>query len=317
MPDRQLISVVIPLYNEANNVRPLYDALGSVFASLDVEHEFIFVDDGSTDGTTAALGEIAHADPSARVIELSRNFGKEIAVTAGVRAAKGDACIIMDADLQHPPALIPEFIRRWRGGAEVVIGVREGGAGGFLRRVCSRAYYAILGAISETRVIPNATDFRLLDRAVIDQFNRFTEKSRMNRALIDWLGFRREYVTFAAPPRADGKSRYGTVRLVRLAVSSIVSHSLFPLKFAGYLGVSITLVSGALGAFIFVEKYVLADPLELNISGPAILAVINLFLVGIVLTCLGLIALYIANIHGEVTGRPLYVVRSRRNFPSE
>jgi len=166
---------------------------------------------------------------------------------------------------------------------------------------------AFLGCANEAPKPPT-------DRAVIDEFNRFTERRRMTRALIDWLGFRREYVTFAAAPRAEGVSQYGTARRFKLAMTSVVSHSMFPLRLAGYLGMLITLGSGLLGVFILIEKYVLNDIWHMNFSGPAILAVINLFLIGIVLSCLGLIALYIANIHGEVINRPLYAIRVRRNL---
>jgi glycosyltransferase involved in cell wall biosynthesis len=315
MSDHKRISIVIPAYNEERNLPALFDALKKTFTTLDADAEFIFIDDGSTDTSLAVMEKLASQDPRVRVIGLSRNFGKEIATTAGVHACTGDACIMIDADLQHPVELIPEFIRRWRGGAEVVVGVRESDADATsFRRLSSSAFYALMNAIAETPITPNATDFRLLDRAVIDEFNRFTERRRMTRALIDWLGFRREYVPFSANRRNEGVTRYGTLCRLRLAMSSIVSHSLFPLKLAGYLGVLITLVAGALGLFILVEKYFLRDPLHMGFSGSAILAVINLFLVGIMLSCLGLIALYIANIHGEVINRPLYAVRVRRNL---
>lgn len=315
MQERKLLSIVIPVYNEESNLPRIYDALTGVVSELDVDREIIFVDDGSIDGTAVALERLAAQDPIVKVIEFARNFGKEIAVSAGIQHCKGDACIVIDADLQHPVDLILEFVRRWRDGAEVVVGVRQPGGGEpFMRRVSSGLYYAAINAISDHEVTPRATDFRLLDRAVIDEFKRFTEHTRMTRALIDWLGFRREFVPFVANERADGEPRYGTVKRIRLAVSSFITHSFFPLKFAGYLGVTITLVSGALGLFIFVERYLLGDPWNMKFTGPAILAVINMFLVGIILSCLGLIALYVANIHREVTNRPLYSVRRTRNL---
>lgn len=159
-----------------------------------------------------------------------------------------------------------------------------------------------------------ATDYRLLDRKVITQFNRLTEKNRITRGLIDWLGFNRDYVYFKVKPRKFGQAPYNFAKLSQLAMSSFANHSLFPLKFAGYLGIFITFFAGILGLFIFIERYVLKDPLNLDISGTAMLAVFTLFLVGVILVCLGLIALYIANIHQEVSGRPLYVVKERGNF---
>lgn len=314
MEARKRLSIIVPVYDEEKNLAALFEALKKATSNTDLDAEFVFVDDGSRDGSLALLEKLAAGDARLKIVELARNFGKEIAVTAGVHACTGDACVMIDADLQHPPELIPEFVRRWRGGAEVVIGVRTRNPGESLfRQYGAKAFYALMSAASETPVTPNATDFRLLDRSVIDEFNRFTERRRMTRALIDWLGFRREYVPFEARERNDGASRYGNVRLVRLAVSSFVAHSLFPLKLAGYLGILITFFSGALGLFIFAEKYLLDDPLDLNFSGPAILAVINLFLVGIMLCCLGLIALYVANIHAEVANRPLYAVRARKD----
>jgi dolichol-phosphate mannosyltransferase len=307
------ISIIVPIFNEEANLAPLHEALVRALNGIPYAREIIFVDDGSTDGTPNVLARIAGHDLDVRVVTFSRNFGKEAAITAGIHHCTGDACILIDADLQHPPALIPEFIRKWKAGAEVVVGVRTRNPGdGLLRRIGSSLFNRIMNALSETPARPNATDFRLLDGIVIDEFRRLTEHGRLSRSLIDWLGFRREFVEFEASARRSGSSRFGTFALVRLALSSIVSHSLLPLKFAGYLGVVITLTSGLLGAFIFVENYVLDDPLQLNFSGPAILAVINLFLVGIMLCCLGLIALYIANIHSEVRNRPLYVMRRKR-----
>lgn len=171
-----------------------------------------------------------------------------------------------------------------------------------------------MAGISDVELMPNSTDFRLLDRVVIDEFNRFTEKNRITRGLIDWLGFKREYLYFDAGPRANGEAGYNFFKLARLAVNSMVSLSLFPLKFAGYLGIFITIASGLLGLFIVGEKYLFHDPWKMYFSGSAILVVVILFLVGIVLVCLGLTALYIANIHGEVVNRPLYVVRNRINL---
>ena len=180
---------------------------------------------------------------------------------------------------------------------------------GFVKKAGSYFFYKVINQISDMEIVTRATDFRLLDRAVIDEFNKLTEKNRMTRALIDWLGFRREYVYFEANERIHGVPAYGFWKLVHLAFNSVISFSLFPLKLAGYLGIIITIFSGSLGVFIFVTRYVTH---ELDFSGPAILAVIILFLIGIVLICLGLIALYIANIHAEVTNRPMYIIRKER-----
>ena len=192
-----------------------------------------------------------------------------------------------------------------------MVGVRDGERSqGLVRNASSRAYYGILSRISATAITPRATDYRLLDRVVIDEFNRFTERNRLSRGLIDWLGFERDYLYFTAAPRTKGQS-YSRIKLTRLALNSFVSHSMLPLRLAGYLGIVITFVSGLGGLFIIIERYILNDPWHLHFSGPAQLAVILVFLVGIILICLGLIALYIANIHDEVMNRPIYVVRRR------
>jgi dolichol-phosphate mannosyltransferase len=273
--------------------------------------ELIFVNDGSNDDTSECVKKLRRLDPRIRLIELARNFGKEIAVTAGINRASGNAAITLDADLQHPPDLIPELIAGWRQGNEVVVGIRQDGHShsSIAKRFFSKLFYRIMGIISETEVIPNATDYRLIDRVVIDEFNRFTERNRLTRGLIDWLGFSRSYVSFKPAKRYSGEATYSYFKLIKLALNSFVSMSLLPLRMASYLGTVIILVSLPLGIFIFIEKYAMRDLYHFNFSGPAILAVILLFLCGVIISALGIIALYIANIHGEVMNRPLYVAR--------
>lgn len=278
-------------------------------------HEIIFIDDGSSDRSVAAIQQIARNDPAVRIIEFTRNFGKEIATSAGLRFCQGAAAIILDADLQHPIDLIPDFIKKWEQDIPVVIGVRtSAGYDSVFRRIGSWLFYKIMNAISETEIVPNATDFRLLDRSVIEEFNHFTERNRLTRGLIDWLGFRTEYIHFIAEPRQSGQARYNYLKLIKLAVSTFVSHSLFPLKLAGYIGVLITFFSGCLGLFMLITEVWTGDPWQLDFSGPALLAALNLFLIGIVLSCLGLVALYIGNIHAEVINRPLYVVKTAKKI---
>ncbi len=309
---KKLISIIIPVFNEEKNIPLIYVEIINVWRkhinlSSSYDCEVIFVNDGSEDNSLAELERISERDERVKIIDFSRNFGKEMAVTAGINHCRGSACLSMDADLQHPAELIPEFIAKWEKGAEVVIGIRKKNKGeGLVKKIGSYFFYKIINGISRTKIIPNATDFRLLDRIVINEFNKLSEKNRMTRALIDWMGFKRDYVYFSASERLHGKASYNFLNLVRLAFNSIISLSLFPLKLAGYLGIVITLLSGSLGIFIFIEDYVLG---RMEFSGPAILAVIILFLVGIILICLGLMALYIANIHTEVINRPMYIVR--------
>jgi len=312
---KQLISVVIPCCNEEGNVPRLHSALAEVFAPLASRYdaEFLFIDDGSTDGTAAAVEALAKNDPRVTLISFSRNFGKEVATTAGIRNARGDAVIILDADLQHPPELIPLFLEKWRGGAEVVIGVRKKNKHYTLAKRCGAAlYYKLMGAISDTPMVPRETDFRLIDRQVADAFNAFTERQRSTRALIDWLGFNREYIEFDMDDRANGNASYSMGKLFHLAAYSLVSHSLFPLRIAGYLGVIITFLSGLLGLAVLFEQYIFRDAWSWHFSGSAQLSIVDVFLIGIVLSCLGIIALYIENIHGETINRPMYVIRKKR-----
>lgn len=307
------LSVIVPLFNESANIVRFYTETKAALHTLPYVHEILFVNDGSVDASQDILNKLAANDACVQVIEFSRNFGKEIALTAGLHNAHGDAAIMLDADLQHPPQLIPEFVAQWESGYEVVIGVRKDNKGqGVIKRIGSRLFYTVMNTIAETKIIPNATDFRLISREVIDVFNRFTEKDRITRGLIDWVGFRRTVVYFDAPRRTSGTAGYSFMKLVRLAFSSFISMSLFPLRLAGYLGVFTVLGSGALGLFILVGKYILHRGAALAFSGPAQLAILIVFLIGMVLCCLGLIALYIATIHREVVNRPLYVVRTSR-----
>ncbi len=305
------ISILVPVFNEETAVLPFFEELQKHLLYPDTTFEVIFIDDGSTDTTQLKLAEIAKKDARVRIISFSRNFGKEAATTAGFHAATGDAVIAIDADLQHPPQLIPDFIKKWHDGSDVVIGVRTNNASASLfKRLSSDLYYKIINSISETEIIPKATDFRLVDRQVVDAFNKLSEHNRMTRSLIDWLGFKRDCIYFEAAERLHGTASYSTWKLIKLATESFISHSLIPLRLAGYLGIIITLLSGILGVIMFIDRFLVSY--SLNFSGPAILANIILFLVGIVLISLGLFSFYIGQIYQETQNRPLYVIRKSK-----
>lgn len=311
----KLISIIIPAYNEEKNIPFLYAELQKVIRSCEDRYAFeiIFVNDGSKDGSLGEIEKIADSDQNVRYIDFSRNFGKEIATTAGINNCKGDACIMVDADLQHPVEIIPEFLKKWEAGSEVVVGVRKADKReGLVKKVGAVLFYKILNEISEVKVMSSATDFRLLDRMVIDEFNRFSETNRMTRALVDWLGFKRSYLYFDANERLHGTASYSVWKLFRLALSGFISLSLLPLKLAGYLGMSITFVSGLAGAYILLGKYFLHQPFASTFSDSENLAILIVFLVGIILMSIGILALYVANIHREVIGRPMYVIRKRK-----
>jgi len=311
MDKRKTISIVIPVYNEAANLQPLYAALSKTLVALPFNFEVLFVDDGSKDQSAAVLCELAEQYSNVHLLQFARNFGKEAAVSAGLHAAKGDAVVIMDADMQMPPSLLGEFIAKWEAGAEVVVGVFASRNMQFIRRVGAKVFYRIMQQIAHTKITPHATDYRLLDREVVDTFNSLPERNRITRGLIDWLGFERAYVYFEQAPRLHGEPTYSFSKLVTLAMNSFTSYSLFPLRLAGYLGIIILLLSSVGGAFLWIETFIFNDPFRWGVSGTAFLAVMLLFLVGVVLACLGLISLYIAHIHAEVIDRPLYIVRRR------
>jgi dolichol-phosphate mannosyltransferase len=315
MEDKPLISIIVPIYNEAANIPGFFIALQKVLSGLAEKYdwEIIFVNDGSADSSASELKKIV--SNQVRVVEFSRNFGKEAALSAGLRLARGAAAIMIDADFQHPVELIPEFIKRWEAGAEVVIGVRKKNQkAGLIKRAGSFCFYRVIHRISAVNMLPNETDFRLVDREVITAFNTLKESNRMTRALIDWLGFKRDYLYFEANERADGHAGYSLGKLISLAMNSFVSLSLLPLKLAGYLGVFIICTDGPFGLYVFLGKYIFHWAYASSFSGPAQLAFLITFLVGIVLTSLGLVALYIAHIHYEVLGRPLYIIREKKGL---
>jgi dolichol-phosphate mannosyltransferase len=310
MSTPQLISIVVPVYNEEPNIPVLHDEIVKHVAGLPYSFEFVFVDDGSRDGSAAAIQRLAKKRPRVRLIELSRNFGKEAAVSAGLHAAKGDAAIILDADLQHPPSLIRKFIKKWKQGAEVVVGVkRYGSTESWFKRFSSEWFYRLIRPISNAEITPHAADYRLVDRRVINAFRGLKEHNRMTRGLIDWLGFRRDYVQFDVAPRLHGERSYTYRKLFALAMNSFTAYSLLPLKLAGYLGNAILAVVAPVGLFLWIETYPLHDPINLNVTSTGMMALLTLFLVGVILACIGLVSLYIAHIYAEVVDRPLYVVR--------
>ena len=308
------LAVIVPVYNEAKNLHPLLERLTKVTDTLNhISWSYIFVNDGSTDNTIDVLKKFSEINKKIKVIDFSRNFGKEIALTAGAHeAGYADAVICIDADLQHPPELIPQLVGLWVEGYEIVATIRTStDRQPLLRRVGSRLFYWVMEKISGLQMRTQTTDYRLYDKKVIAAFSLATERERMFRGLMDWMGFKRTYVEFKADQRMMGEAGYSYGKLINLAINSITAFSLWPLKLTGYLGMLITGVSGLflfwmLGNFLLSSRYVYT-PL-------AIVVVSNTFLMGIVLMAVGLVALYIGNIHTEVINRPLYVVREKINF---
>jgi glycosyltransferase involved in cell wall biosynthesis len=300
------ISIVIPVYNEAAVLGHFHEKLIKALADVQ-SYEIIYCDDGSIDDSSKILREISREN-TVRYIRLSRNFGKEIATTAGINAAIGEAIITMDADGQHPPKLIPSFINSWESGNKVVIGLRTSNQKeGVVKRYGSKLFYKLFNRLTGMKLIPGATDYRLIDRDVQSQFKKMTERNRITRGLIDWLGYPREYIEFAAGPRMAGDAGYSFKKLFRLAIDSIVSLSISPLFIVAYIGAVVLPLSLLLGLFMILNA-ILSDPFNLHITGGAYLMVLILFLVGILLMSQGIIGLYLSHIHTETQNRPLYIV---------
>lgn len=312
----KLISIVVPVYNEADGIsRFLDEELMPVLEGLNYEVEVIIVDDGSTDKTIEKIKACEILDKhSVNVVALTRNFGKEVALTVGLEAAEGDAAIMVDADGQHPVEEIPRMLSKWENGAMIVTAVNSGNT--TKHRLRSKIYYKIMHIMGNKKVMPGAMDFRLLDRAVVDEFNLLTERNRLTRGLIDWLGFDQEYIKVKTKGRKNGRPTYSTKKLAELAMDSVVSSSRTPLIIFGYIGAFIMVFSLIFGLFILIEQYILGDPMNLDWSGAVAMSVFVSFLVGLVLISQSITALYISQIHAEAKARPLYVVNKKKSFIS-
>lgn len=313
MKKTPLISIIIPAYNEAKNLEWHHGVIKDYMSKLGQAYEVVYVNDGSSDNSLEVIRELAKKHKQARYLSFSRNFGKEAATTAGLHAAKGDAAIMIDADGQHPIELIETFISEWKAGYATVIGVRENeGHSSLVKSLGSRIFYRILRSLNPNESTTHGlTDFRLVDRKIIDEYCRLTEHNRITRNLLDWLGYQRKLVPFQAKERHAGAASYSYKKLVGLAIDGIIKHSTRPLKLIGFLGGLISLISIVIFIFSIIEMYLLGDPLNLAITGSAILATFISFMVGIVLLCQGLLALYLESVYYETQNRPLYVIEEQ------
>lgn len=305
----KLVSIVIPCYNEGDNIGPFFKQINKVIAAdKKRRYEIVYVNDGSNDDTLKRLKKLVAQNKSVRVVSLSRNFGKEVATTAGIHHARGDALLMIDADGQHPPELIPDFIKKWEDGAQIVIGVRVSNQKeGPIKRYGSKLFHALFNKMTGRRLVPGSTDFRLIDRVVQREFMRMTERSRITRGLIDWLGFQQDYIYFDAKERMAGEATYSIDKLVQLALDSFVSLSLKPLYFSLYAGLTVMPLSLLVGVFCLIEMS-MGDPLHLGVTGSGYLGLLIVFLVGLLLVSQGITALYLSHIHIETQNRPLFIV---------
>jgi len=306
-----VVSIVAPAYNEAKNLAAFVAAMTPVLDSLGEPWEIVFVDDGSRDDTLGTLLAARSADSRLKIVGLARNFGKDVALSAGLAHARGRAVIPIDCDLQHPPELIPSMIAKWRAGADMVIGVRtRRSEEGVLRRTSARMYYSLMRRMTHVEIPPNAGDFRLLDRKIVDVINEMPERCRFMKGIFAWPGFKTERVEFQANVRAGGHSRWSWWKLWRFALDGLFSFSTAPLKLWTYLG-----GLSAAGAFIYLV-ITLVQKIFFGIKTPgyASLLIVVLFLGGLLLLSNGIQGEYIARIFEEVKGRPLFVVGNKWGF---
>ncbi|MGE4064461.1 MAG: glycosyltransferase family 2 protein [Rhodospirillaceae bacterium] len=301
-----LISVVLPFYNEGPSVDALMTRLLDVLDRQPVPYEIICVDDGSKDHTWLHLSAWRERCEAITLIGLSRNFGKEIAITAGLDAAEGDCTVIMDSDLQHPPEVIGGMLEKWTEGFDVVTGVRKDRTSdGFVRRTLTRLFYRAFNALSQTPITPDAGDFRLLDRKVVDAIRRMRERARFMKGIYGWVGFKNATIPFDVEDRAHGRSSFSPLRLFALAFDGILSFSTAPLRLAMYAGAVIALLALALGTFFIVRTAAFG----VDVPGYASIIVSTLGLSGFTLLQIGVMGLYLGRIYDEVKARPLYLVR--------
>ena len=310
-PPRDRISAIIPLFNEEAGVHHLYRALIAVLETLRCQWEIVFIDDGSTDGTLTVLRELNSLDPRIKIIALSRNFGKERAIAAGLRYVEGDAAIIMDGDLQHPPALLAEFVARWREGYDVVYGQRiDRSQLPSLRNLMPRAYYTLFRSLSRVPLPEGAGDFRLLSRKAINAMNQLTERARFNKGLYSWIGFNAIGVPFTPVPRRHGTPKWKHYELFEFAIDGVTAFSTVPLRIWSYLGFAISAAALGYGLFFLVRTLIFG----VDTAGFPSLIVSIMFLSGVQLISLGVLGEYLGRVYEEVKGRPLFLVAEAIGF---
>lgn len=306
-----LISIVSPVYNEAASLPRLLEALERELRSTGRAFEVVLVDDRSADDSFAVMSALRTGRPWLKLIRFSRNFGKEVALAAGLGAAQGEVVIQMDSDLQHPPAMIHDFLAAWAEGADIVYGARDRAAErGSLRDRLTRLFYGLFDRVAEIQLMPGGGDFALFDRKVVDVLNQMPERNRFGKGLYAWVGFERRAIPYVPAERHAGRSSFNPVRLIRLAVDGLTSFSILPLRVWTLVGGAVSLLSFAFGAWIVVQTLLWGTSAP---GYPSVMVGIA-FLGGIQLITLGVIGEYLGQVYMEVKRRPLYVVDARVGF---
>ena len=297
-----MISIVTPVYNEEGNVVYFHDEVTKVMKELAMDYEIIYVNDGSRDRTDELIHQLADRDPHVRALTFARNFEHQIAITCGMDFAKGDAVITMDGDMQHPPALIPKLIEKWQEGYDIVQTIRTATEdAGFLKKITSSGYYAVINSISTTRVVPGGSDFRLMDRKALNTFLKFREHSRFIRGIVGGLGFRQTSIEFEAPARHAGVSKFSMKKMIHFAMDGIITNSTIPLRISFY----ICLLS-AFAGFLLILHVLYCVITGQAVPGWATMTILISIFGSLNLMCLGILGEYIGHVFEETRNRPLY-----------
>lgn len=315
MSDSIVCTVIIPMYNEEAVIKETYHRLKKVMDQAGESYELLFVNDGSKDQSASIISELSAADKNIRLVDFSRNFGHQIAVTAGMDFAQGQAIVIIDADLQDPPEVIPKMLEKWREGYDVVYGKRLKRQGETIfKKITAYAFYRILAALTNDNIPKDTGDFRLIDRKVCDAMKSLQEKNRFLRGMVNWVGFRQTAVEYVRDERWAGETKYPLKKMLKFAADGIISFTYKPLKLATYLGFLLS-ISGFIYLGIVLYQKIFTNSVAL--SGWASIIAVNLVFNGITLIILGIIGEYIGRIYEEVKGRPLYIVREKLGFKNE
>lgn len=310
--DKVLCSVIVPMYNEEKVIPETYRRLTKVMETLDEDYEIIFINDGSRDNTKAMLSELCKTDKHIKMIDFARNFGHQIAITAGMDYAAGECMVIIDGDLQDPPELIPDMIKIWRSGFDVVYGKRKSRRGEtFFKKFTAKMFYRLLGKLTDVDIPVDTGDFRLIDRRVCEALKQLPERSRYVRGLMSWVGFKQTAIEFERSERFAGETKYPLKKMLKLAMDGIMSFSYKPLRLASYLGTFLSLISFCYLIFVLLQKLFFPESAQ---SGWASTIAVSLFFNGIILLMLGIIGEYIGRIYDEAKGRPLYIISELKNM---
>lgn len=314
MPEKRLISIISPAFNEAKNITEIAKQVGSVMATLrEYDYEYIFVDDGSTDRTWEEIIKSTELNKKIRGIRFTRNFGQQIAITAGIDAARGDAVIYCDSDLQQPPSLFPKLIAEWIRGAKIVHTKRLETEGiSASKNIMSKFFYASANALSDTRIEDGMADFKLLDKEVYSRLKTMEEKNRFLRGMVSWMGYPSAVVNYRARKRVAGNAWYNFSRNLEFAKIGILSLSTKPLKYIFYFGFFL-IVTSLLSLIAVIATIIYEGNLRF-FSPTVVLVIFNTLLIGFVIACLGIVAIYISYLHKEIINRPTYLVSEKVNF---